>query len=98
VSTLKDSHDEKELVQFLNNAGVKLSQGNDIEGALRMYQACVDQLQDSKYLYAIHYNMALAHSKMGNQQLAVESAKKSLQIKPDFDKAQKILKDFPAAG
>ena len=87
TEVLKNSHDEKEIVAFLNNAGAKLAQGNDVKGALKMYQSCLAQLQGSKYLYAVHYNIGLAYKRMGDVDKAVESFERAVKIKPDFEKA-----------
>jgi tetratricopeptide (TPR) repeat protein len=94
VNTLKQGMDDKELIQFLNNAGAKLSKDNDAIGALKMYQAAIDQIEDSKYLYAIHYNMALAHRKMGEIDKALKHLDASLKIKPDFDRSLAMLEEL----
>lgn len=94
IETLKKGMDEKELIQFLNNAGAKLSKDNDAQGALKMYQAAIDQIDDSKYLYAIHYNMALAHRKMGQPDKAIRHLEASLKLKPDFDRSAAVLAEL----
>lgn len=94
VASMRQSHDEKEIVQFLNNAGVKLSQGNDVAGALKMYEACAAQLTDNKFLYAIFYNMGLAHKKLGDTEKAKQCLSKSLKLNPQFEKAAKTLKEM----
>ena len=94
VETLSKSYDEKELIQFLNNAGAKLSQENDVQGAIKMYTAAVGQITDNKYLYAIHYNMGIAYKRLKQNSLALVHLEKSLKIKPDFDKAASAIKDL----
>lgn len=95
VSTLKRSMDEKEIVQYLNNAGVKLSHGNDVEGALRMYQSAIEQLgANSKHLYAIYYNIGIAYKRMGKWDKAKSAFERSLRLKPDFDKAAQALAEI----
>ncbi|RYZ85025.1 MAG: tetratricopeptide repeat protein [Proteobacteria bacterium] len=87
VETLSKSHDEKALVQFLNNAGAKLSKGDDLDGAIKMYSAAIEQITASKYLYAIHYNMGIAYKKKNDKAQALNYFKKSLKLNPTFDKA-----------
>lgn len=94
VAAMRKSHDEKEIVQFLNNAGVKLSQGDDVEGALKMYAACAEQLTESKFLYAIFYNMGLAYKKLGDIAKAKACLSKSLKLNPQFEKAAKSIKEW----
>jgi tetratricopeptide (TPR) repeat protein len=98
VQSLSKSHTEKELIQFLNNAGAKLSQDNDIEGALRMYQAAVAQIQDSKFLYAIHYNIGIAYKKKQQLDAARTHFEASLKVKPDFEKAATALAELRRAA
>ena len=94
VETLSKCYDEKELIQFLNNAGAKLSQENDVPGAIKMYTSAVEQITDNKYLYAIHYNMGIAYKRLKNNKLAMTHLEKSLKIKPDFDKAASALQEL----
>ncbi len=95
---LTNCYDELEMVQFLNNAGAKLSKENDVPGAVRLYKQCLDIIKNSKYLYAIHYNLGLAYIKLKQPGAAAEQFKLALAIKPDFVKAQQALdKIKPAA-
>lgn len=93
AGSLKGTHDDREIVAFLNNAGVKLAKDNDAQGALRMYQSCVEQLQGSKYLHAVHFNMGIAYKKLGDFANAVVAYEKALKLKPDFEKAAAGLED-----
>ena len=96
VETLRKSHDEKSLIQFLNNAGAKLSKGDDLDGAITMYSAAVEQITESKFLYAIHYNMGIAYKKKNDKPHAILHFKKALKINPGFDKAAEELKKIQA--
>lgn len=93
AAALKDSHDDKEVVAFLNNAGVKLAKGADVQGALRMYQSCIQQLEGSKYLHAVYFNMGIAYKKLEDFDNAAKAYEKALKLKPDFDKAAQGLLD-----
>jgi tetratricopeptide (TPR) repeat protein len=98
VDVLRRSHTEKELIQFLNNAGAKLSQGNDIDGALRMYRSAVEQITSNTFLYAIHYNMGLAYKKKKMAAEAKSHLETALRLKPDFAKASEALAELTAAA
>lgn len=98
VDTLMKTHDEKSIVQYLNNAGAKLSKGDDIEGALKMYTAALDQITESKYLYAIHYNMAIAYRKRKETNKAKSHLEKALKINPLFEKGIETLEDIKKKG
>ncbi|MBX9703707.1 MAG: tetratricopeptide repeat protein, partial [Silvanigrellaceae bacterium] len=91
VNALRDSHDEQELVTFLNNAGVKLAKGNDVLGALKMYEACLSSLKDSPFLFAVYFNIGIAYRKLGSNEKAYENFEKSLKLKPDFQKCREAL-------
>jgi tetratricopeptide (TPR) repeat protein len=91
AGSLKGTHDDKEIVAFLNNAGVKLAQGSDVEGALRMYKSCIDQLQGSKYLHAVHFNMGIAYKKLDDWANAAKAYAAAVRLKPDFEKAAASL-------
>jgi tetratricopeptide (TPR) repeat protein len=95
---LQSSHSDLEMVQFLNNAGAKLSKENDLPGAIKLYLQCLDIIKSSQYLYAIHYNLGLAYSKQKLNSQAVEHFKKALLIKPDFEKARLALEKLQAAS
>lgn len=96
AAALKNGHDDKEIVSYLNNAGVKLAKGNDVQGALRMYQSCVEQLQGSKYLHAVHYNMGLAYRRLGDHANAAAQFEKALKLQPEFEKAASALAEVKA--
>lgn len=98
AATLKDSHDEKEIVSFLNNAGVKLAKGDDVKGALRMYQSCLQQLENSKYIYAVHYNIGLAYKKLNDTAKAISHFDTAVRLKPDFEKAASAAAELRSAG
>ncbi len=92
VEALRKGHTEEELVRFLNNAGAKLSMGNDVAGALKMYLVAVKELGErSKFSFAIYYNVGIAHKRLGNIEAAKQALSTSLKLKPDFDKAKQVL-------
>ncbi|HYX34603.1 MAG TPA: tetratricopeptide repeat protein [Oligoflexus sp.] len=88
---LQDSHGQSELVQFLNNEGVKLSQNHDVPGAIKMYTKCLESVRNNPYIYAIYYNLGLAYSKIHQHELAVDCYRQALRVKPDFERAAQAL-------
>lgn len=95
VATLSKSHGEKEIIQFLNNAGVKLSKDNDVEGALKMYKAAAIQLEGkTPLLYAIYYNMGIAYKRLNDKMNAAVCYRKSLKLNPEFEKGKQALADL----
>jgi len=95
VATLRNSHSEEEIVRFLNNAGVKMSKGQNFAEALKMYKSAITALGDgSKFAYAIYYNIGLAHKNLGAIQDARKAFERTLRLKPDFEKARTALNDL----
>lgn len=95
VTSLSKTHSEKEIIQFLNNAGVKLSKDNDVKGALKMYISAAVQLEGkTPLLYAIYYNMGLAYKRLDDRMNAAVSFRQSIKLNPEFDKGKQALADL----
>ncbi len=94
IDGLKKAHNEKEVIQFLNNSGAKLSAENNIDGALKMYQAAIEQITSNKFMYAIHYNMGIAYKKKSDTAKAIFNLEKSIKLNPEFTKAIAVLEDL----
>jgi len=94
---LRQGMDDKEMVQFLNNAGAKLSSENDIDGAIKMYMAAVEQIKSNKFLYAIHYNLGIAFKKKKEFAKARQNFERSIKLNPEFTKATTALQELPAS-
>jgi tetratricopeptide (TPR) repeat protein len=95
VNVLSKTHGEKEIIQFLNNAGIKLSKENDVAGALKMYKAAAIQLEGkTPLLYAIYYNMGIAYKKLDDKMNAAVCYRKALKLNPTFDKAKSALTEL----
>ncbi len=88
---LRKSHSDGELIQFLNNEGVRLSKEKDLDGAIRMYQQCLGEVHDSEFAHAIYYNLGLAHAKRRETKEATQYFQMAIARKPDFVKAQQAL-------
>jgi tetratricopeptide (TPR) repeat protein len=95
---LQESHDQSELVQFLNNEGVKLSQNNDVPGAIKMYTKCLESVRNNPYIYAIYYNLGLAYAKIQQHELAADCYRQALKCKPDFERATQALARYEKAA
>ncbi len=95
VNVLSKTHGEKEIIQFLNNAGIKLSKENDVAGALKMYKSAAIQLEGkTPLLYAIYYNMGIAYKKLDDKMNAAVCYRKALKLNPTFEKAKSALTDL----
>ncbi|HYX35450.1 MAG TPA: tetratricopeptide repeat protein [Oligoflexus sp.] len=91
MKQLSGTHDHKELVQLLNNEGVRLSHNQDIDAAIAMYVKCIGLIGAHPYVYALHYNLALAYHKQNDNANAILSLRKALELKPGFEKAASVL-------
>lgn len=95
VTVLSKTHGEKEIIQFLNNAGIKLSKENDVAGALKMYKSAAIQLEGkTPLLYAIYYNMGIAYKKLNDKMNAAVCYRQALKLNPKFDKAKAALTEM----
>ncbi len=94
VNGLGKAMDDKELIQFLNNAGAKLASENQIDAAIKMYQSAIDQIKASKFLYAIHFNLGLAFKKQNIKDKAMNHFERSLKLNPEFSKASQAIEDL----
>lgn len=98
VSVLSKTHGEKEIIQFLNNAGIKLSKENDVQGALKMYKAAAIQLEGkTPLLYAIYYNMGIAYKRLNDKMNAAVCFRKSIKLNGEFDKAKAALNELESS-
>ncbi len=97
MQQLQGTHDQKELVQLLNNEGVRLSHVNDINAAIAMYQKCIQIIGgEHPYVYALYFNMGLAYHKLHDKPNAITAFRKALELKPDFEKAANALSKLEA--
>lgn len=88
---LQTTHSAKEIVQLLNNEGVKRSQNHDVAGAVTLYLQCIRIIGHHASMYALYYNLGLAYLKLQELDSAETWLKKSLEVKPGFDKATQVL-------
>lgn len=95
---LRKSHSDAELVQFLNNEGVRLSKEKDLDGAIRLYEQCLGEVHESEFAHAIYYNLGLAHAKRRESSQAAQYFQMALARKPDFVKAQQALARLEPIG
>jgi tetratricopeptide (TPR) repeat protein len=96
MKQLQGTHDQKELVQLLNNEGVRLSHENDIAAAIAMYQKCIKIIGENPFIYALHFNLGLAYNKQHDKANAILAFRKALELKPDFEKAASALSKLEA--
>ena len=80
-----------ELIRHFNNKGVMLSKENEFEAAINEYQRARNLIPQSRELYRILYNMAIAHInlKTKNDVLTAHTLLlEVLKLKPDYEKAK----------
>ena len=93
----KDTTKPSEVIRHYNNEGVKLSKSGDFAGAIREYERALVFFPTYKENYRIYFNLALAHLKFPDQEhklAAEENLEKCLQLDPNFEKAQRKLKEL----
>ncbi len=94
--SLKESHDEKEIVNILNEAGVKLTKENNIQAALDIYKQVLGIVTTPEFKGKILYNIALAHIRNKDYPSAEESLKLSDQFYPELVRARQLLQQLEA--
>jgi len=94
LSLFMEPLSEHERASFLNNSGIHALSQNRYQDAVLLYNSAVEHL-DSPYLKAsVYYNLALAHKKNAQPDLALESFKKCLKLNPNHPHAQLHLKEL----
>lgn len=84
----------KELVRHFNNKGVLLSKQEKYAEAIAEYDRARRLMPNSKHLYLILYNMAIAHINLkskDNIEKAHEILEELVILKPDYQKAHEKL-------
>lgn len=94
LEMIRDSVSEEELASLFNNAAVRAAQTGQIEASLRLYKAALGALKSSRLKAAVHFNIALAHERLGQLDDAAKSIRQSLKADPEFDKAIRYQKKF----
>ncbi len=81
-----------ELASFFNNKGILLVRAKKISEGISLYQNAMKVMDDTEREHLLLYNIALAYSKLGNIDSAIEYAKKSLDKSPkDYTKSLKLI-------
>ena len=100
LSLCKETTSPIEVVRYYNNKGVALKNVGNIEGALTEYDRSLKFYPRFKENYRIFYNIALAQIGLKtpqSYQIALEYLTKCLEVKKDFDKAQKMKQQVEKA-
>ena len=91
LAQMTGNHDKKEIIQLLNNEGIKLAQKEQFQAAIEMYLKGLTAVTESPYVYALYYNLGLAYSRIHDNANAAKFLRKAIEIKPDFEKATLAL-------
>jgi tetratricopeptide (TPR) repeat protein len=71
-----------ELASFFNNKGVLLVKAGKYNEGVSLYRNAIKVIDIPEKEYLLLYNIALAYSKLGDREKAIESAKKSVNKAP----------------
>lgn len=95
-----------ELASFFNNKGVLLVKAGKYSEGVSLYRNAIKVLDIPEKEYLLNYNIALAYSKLGEKEKAIEFAKKSVEKAPKnylksktlLSKLEKEAKEAPSAA
>jgi tetratricopeptide (TPR) repeat protein len=88
LNLFKNSVSEDESAGFFNNAAVAAVREGKPEQALKLYETAMRALKTNRLKPLIHFNIALSHRRLGDNESAVKHLKKALQIDPNYEKAR----------
>jgi tetratricopeptide (TPR) repeat protein len=88
LNLFKNSVSEDESAGFFNNAAVAAVRDGKPEQALKLYETAMRALKTNRLKPLIHFNIALSHRRLGDNESAVKHLKKALQIDPNYEKAK----------
>ena len=91
---LKDIGDQKDIVSFYNNSGVDFARQGKVDEAIKLYETCVENFSQNPFIYVINYNLGLAYKRKKMFEEAISHLKMSIYQKPEFERAQKALKEL----
>lgn len=90
-----DSLYDKENKHLFNEYGIELRKGKMYDMAVENYKKAMEIDTDDEVL---HFNLARAYQESGKLDDAVESLKKALSLKPDFNEAKLLLNAMTKAA
>lgn len=91
---VKQTSTPLELIRHYNNKGVLLSKGAEFQNAINEYNKARQLIPESKQLYRILYNMAIAHINLKSKDDVIKAHKlltEVLELNPKYDKAREKL-------
>ncbi len=88
LDLFKNSVSEDEAAGFFNNAAVAAVRDRKPEQALKLYETAMRALKTTRLKPLIHFNIALSHRRLGDNESAIKHLKKALQIDPNYEKAK----------
>jgi tetratricopeptide (TPR) repeat protein len=88
LDLFKNSVSEDESAGFFNNAAVAAVRDGKPEQALKLYETAMRALKTNRLKPLIHFNIALSHRRLGDNDAAIKHLKKALQIDPNYEKAK----------
>lgn len=88
LDLFKNSVSEDEAAGFFNNAAVAAVRDGKPEQALKLYENAMKALKTNRLKPLIHFNIALSHRRLGDNDSAVKHLKKALHFDPSYEKAR----------
>lgn len=83
-----------EALAVFNRYAIELRKQGDFEESLEQYKKCLEVVPDEP---TILFNMGTVYFEMGDEERAKKKLRQTLALKPDFDRAQKLL-DYLVKG
>lgn len=91
AKNLSKTHTEKELVSLLNSAGIKLSKEEKVDEAIKIYQDCLEVIENPDFAGKVHYNLALAFQKKNDSEKIIYHLQQAVAKIPQMEKAKALL-------
>ena len=87
LDLLQNGVSEEEAAGVFNNAAVAAVKDRRFQDAIKLYENALRALKTDTYKHIVYFNLGLSHRRVGNTSQAIENIKRSLEFKPDFEKA-----------
>jgi tetratricopeptide (TPR) repeat protein len=87
LELLKKSMSEEEAAGHFNNIAVQAVRQGRYDESLKFYQVALQALQTNKFKPQVHFNIGLAHRRLGNLEAARDSLNEALSFDAGYVKA-----------
>ena len=94
LKLFKQSLSEEEAAGFFNNAAVQAVRRGETEKSLRLYETAMAALRSDKLKPLVHFNIGLAHRRLGHIDEALREFHAALKFDPGYQKAQQQIEEI----